>query len=210
MIGRLLLVAGMVVGLGSDAFGQVPKAFCFAGARQSSCRAFMITEAGYARRIGVEPGPYGYTQGEDFLPSVAVGAMFNTGPKFAVGARVEAAAFGGVHVAAGPRVRLWLDRSAAVDLSPGLILINRGDASAVTLQASVMYRDLIGLTVQSFQAGQITAQPDGSFLAQRRRQTYAGVRLGSKLGVAGAAGGALAFLVVLGAFVITCSNSSCD
>ncbi len=77
-----------------------------------------------------------------------------------------------------------------------------------TADASLMWGDRVGVTAQSFVVP-VTTFTTGEQVIRNRRRVYLGLRLGSKLGVAGAAADALGFLAVIGAYLVACARG-CD
>lgn len=208
---RLMVLGLLVLAAATTAAAQ--EGSCFRGRPLPDCRNFWVTDASYSVRLELRPRPLDeYMPGEQFLPSVEFGGMRNLNRKVAVGASIGAGLLGGVYLTAKPRVRYWASPSVAVDLAPGLLLTGQpGGASRFMMDASIMFGDRIGITAQSFVLPVTVAPPSGPITSRKNLVTYLGVRLGSELGVAGAAGNALAFLGLIGAYIIACSGGGgCD
>ncbi len=210
---RRLLTPLLIVAAFSSALAQTdppsPNRSCFRGRPLTECRSFWITEASYSVRLSSVDRQVSFEPGGWFLPTVELGGMRNLNGRVAVGASIGAGFLGDFYLAAKPRVRLWLSPKASLDLSPGLMLGGRTGIQRFTADASLMWSDRVGVTAHSFVVP-VTTFPAGEQVIRNRRTVYLGLRLGSKLGVGGAAADALGFLAVIGAYFIACANNGCD
>ena len=213
MIRRLLAAAVLAATLAGTSAAQAPDSTagrsCFRGRPLSQCRSFWITEAGYGVRLSSVNPQTGYRPGGWLLPSVELGGLRNLSPRVAVAASVGAVVLGGAHLTAKPRIRYWLSPTAALDFAPGLVLTGSQEIGRVTADASVMFGDRVGITAQTFIVPETTYQTGSEPTTRKRLAVYLGLRLGSKLGVGGAAADALGLLVAVGAYLIACGHG-CD
>jgi len=205
----ILWVTASAGSASAQAPGEAPPRFCFQGAQAPTCHGFMITEAGYAFRTSPK-SPFSYSPGGVVLPSLELGAMRNLGDRVAVGGSIGAGLLGDVYLGIKPRVRLWLSRDLAADVSAGYLLNTSYAVKPVTGDVSIMYRDQLGITAQAFVVRSDTYPNGGAPTSEDCLKLFLGVRLGSKFGIGGAIGDATAFLAVLGAFIIACGNNGCD
>ena len=169
----------------------------------SERKTFLITEAAYFARIPTRVGPFDHAR---VGATVDLSVAHKLSSRLAVGITGSAGLLSQSYVAIKPRVRLWVSPAVSLDVAPGVVL-TRGPPSLIA-EASIMYRDRIGFSVQGFSNPDYTFE-NGSTVRHNRFDLFAGVRLGSKPGLVGIAGDALAFLVVIGAYLITCRNG-CD
>ena len=209
---RRLLAAILVATLADTSAAQAPDSAqgrsCFRGRPLAQCRSFWITEAGYGLRLSSVDQQTGYRPGGWLLPSVELGGMRNLSSRVAVGASIGAGVLGDAYLTAKPRIRYWLSPTAALDFAPGLVLTGSQEIERVTADASVMFGDRVGITAQTFIVPETTYQA-GEPTTRKRLAVYLGLRLGSKLGVGGAAADALGFLVAVGAYFVACGRG-CD
>ena len=169
-------------------------ALTWRGRPLAETRSFMITEFGVLARI--DDYPYG---GDDsrIQFSFDLGWMKNISPRDAVGGS-------GYAVVSDPTTRLglraryrrWLSRGSSIDVSPGVLL--GGEDSAIeydppgfVLGATLNAGDLVALTVDAEYAKNLDLVHDTPPLQWEKRTDVAwraGAKLGSGLGLLGAAG----------------------
>lgn len=171
--------------------------------RDSGCKNFVVTEAAYFIRV---PGKERESDRRPVGAAVDIGVMHNFGSRVALGVAGSAGLLSEGYIAVKPRARLWLSSTTSIDLAAGVVL--HGEPP-VTVEASIMFRDRIGFTLQGF------SNPDflfdnGQIVRRDRFDLFAGVRLGSKPGRIGILGDATAILVLFGAFILACRNGGCD
>lgn len=190
---------------------------CFRGRPLPTCKSFWITEAGYAGRLtsGDEfrpsDGSSTSTPGGSLLATLELGYMWNVGPRLALGGGVGAGTFEGIYFAVKPRVRFWASPDVAIDLEPSIRLNQGPGTSRLGLDAAVSFQDRLGLFVQTSRVTVTTYSPEFGVVSTRVRPSiYGGVRLGSKLGVAGAVADGLGVLVVGILYVAACGSGGCD
>lgn len=184
---------------------------CFRGRPLPTCGSFWITEAAYGIRVSPAPGPYESSEGDRLTASLDLGGMKNIDSRFAIGGSVAVGAIGGLYLAAKPRVRYWVSRDLTADFAPGIVLTGLNGSPRFTADLSLMYQDKIGITTQTFVLRSDVYDPAyTSVTARTRVTTYAGLRLGSKLGVLGAAGDAITLLAAIGLYLAACGSSGCD
>ena len=183
---------------------------CFRGGPLPRCRSFWITEAGYTARVTRAEDPSTTANQRNVLASAELGGMRNLSPKFALGASASVGLLSHLYLAVKPRARFWINQSTALDVAPGLTLAGGGGPVRFTADATVMFNDRIGITVQSFVLPVTTYGQNGAVTTRQKLSLYAGLRLASKLGVYGAAADGVALVALIGAFLIACSNNGCD
>ena len=166
-------------------------ALCWRGHPAPECRSFLITEFGILGRIDNYP----FQSGESRVAfTFDLGWMKNVSDRDAVG-------FSGYAFASDPSARLgirgryrrWLSRNTSVDLSPGVLLSGEDniidyDPPGLILGATLNGSDLVSLTVET-EYSRFKDYGDGPFNPKSRSDVSwrAGAKLGSGLGVAGAA-----------------------
>lgn len=177
-----------------------PHALCWRGHPRAECRSFLITEFGVLSRLDEYPFQKGASR---IAITFDAGWMKNVSERDAVGVSGHALTSDPMQrIGIRARYRRWLSRSVAFDVTPGVLLsgednlidydppgfvlgaaLNAGDLAAVTVETEYSrYRDYGSATIP------LTART-------RSDVTWrAGAKLGSGLGVLGAA--ALAGLVL--------------
>lgn len=125
-----LFAASLLVAANPSAAEETPAspekpthALCWRGKRLAECRSFLITEVGisYPLTNPTMTGGYAVVSGD-------LGWMKNISERAAVGSTAHARlGISDEYARAGVRARYrrWLGRSNSVDLSPGIILVNR-------------------------------------------------------------------------------------
>jgi hypothetical protein len=181
---------------------------CFRGGPLPACRTFWITEAAYVARL-TSRGEVFSNDFESVSTSLELGPMVNVSPKVAVGASVSANVVSGVTLGVRSRIRYWVNPSTSLDFAPGLLVAGVPGPPRFIADLSLMYRDRVGATLQSFVLPTATYDPLGGVTTGQRFVLYGGLKLGSKLGLLGAAADLLAIAIAIGAYVIACSNT-CD
>lgn len=204
----LLLIAAARAAAAQDSTIK-PDRSCFRGRPLPACRSYWITEAGYGIRLSSVDQHTSSAPGGSILPSVAVGGMRNFGSRVAVGGTLETGLLGGLYVAVKPRVRYWVSRDAALDLSPGFLLARSDNMPRFAPEVSLMFQDRLGITAQSFVIPVTEYQASVSPVTRKRLTTYLGLRFGSKLGVAGAVADAATLLGLVAAYLVKCGRG-CD
>lgn len=178
---------------GEDRPKRIP-ALTWQGRPLAETRSFMITEFGVLTRI--DDYPYlGGDSGVQF--SFDLGWMKNISPRGAVG-------FSGYALLSDPTTRLglrgryrrWLSRKTSIDVSPGVLL--GGEDSAIeydppgfVLGTTLNAGDLVALTLDAEYARNRALVHDTPPLQWENRSDVAwraGAKLGSGLGLLGAAG----------------------
>jgi len=184
---------------------QGEHSLCWRGKPLPECRTFILTELGVYRRLDPDPT---HAQDGPLSVSLDVGAAHNVSERVAVGLTGYLAT-GDSHARVGARLRLrrWLARRVALDVSPGLIVYGSEDggygyrAPGVIAGASLNAGDLVALGLEAeysryepqfFYAPGLLNQPIHD-LSWR-----AGGRLGSALGVVGSL-----VVVGLGLYLVT-------
>jgi hypothetical protein len=186
-----------------------PRTDCFGGRPLPACSSFWITEASYGFRLTANGDQYS-TRFPDYTASLEAGWMKNLSERFALGGTASAHLVDGFKFGIRARGRYWVTPKVSLDLAPGLLVAGTPGSPRFTMDASLMYRDRIGFTVQSFVLSSATYRQNGTYSVGNRLVMYPAVKLGSKLGIAGAIGDAVALVVAIGAFAIICSNNGCD
>jgi hypothetical protein len=205
----LLTMAAFSNGFGQDtARVEPPPRGCFR-TPVPTCRTFWIIEPSYLARLSGGGGPSSTTF-DDFSVSLELGALREVSPSIALGGTISANLVNGVAWGIRPRIRYSLGPTAALDLAPGLLVAGVPGPPRFAADVTLMLRNRIGITVQSFVLPATTYLPDGTYSTGERLVLYGGVRLGSKLGLYGAAADVLAFLALVTTFLIACSNDGCD
>ena len=203
------LVAGSAIAQTAPASGSAGRG-CFRGGPLPACSSFWITEAGYALQATGQTGQYESGDGGKYLVSLDFGGMKNVSPRIAVGGTIAAGTIGGVYLAAKPRIRYWFSNDWSGDLAPGIVLRGVQGEPRFTADASVMYQDRIGITAQAFVLQRsVYDQSFNTFTLKNRLALYAGLRLGSKLGLVGAALDMATLIVAFGLYAAACGGG-CD
>jgi len=160
------------------------------------CRAALMTEATFARRVNAAPD-LAFAQ-EAFL-AASVGILQPLGSRVGIGVMATVGILDDPLLALGPRLRLRMTRELTADVTPQLVLASgRFDAGHLLLDASLMHRDRVGISLQANWTREFVATSTYPFSrdAGRRPVVHAGLRLGSKPGRYGMALGAVAGLVL--------------
>jgi hypothetical protein len=133
-----------------------------------------------------------------------------------VGGVVTAGLWDEFYAGLGPRLRLRVAPDLTVDLTPTYRLARSRQAlSRGQLDASVMWRDRVGLSVQASAYDQyLYRQPpgggDGVNEMRRRLALSAGIRLGGLPGRVGILADAAALAGLFALVLITCGSGGCD
>ena len=169
----------------------------------TGCRTYRITEAAYFVRVPT--GGDGLDRANR-AATVDLGVMHNISSRVGLGVAGSVGLANEFHLVVKPRARFWLGPTTSLDLAPGLVL---SGSPRFVAETSIMYRDKIGFSL--FGLSNLEYRIENGLAVQRNRfDLYAGIRLGSKPGLFGIAGDALAFLVAIGAVLIACGNNGCD
>jgi len=214
-VNRSLLTAALIAIPSGVVTGQeapVPTGqSCFRGRPLPHCRSFWITEAGYAIRMTAGNSPFESGPSDTYVATLELGRMRNVSDRFAIGLGLGAGTFNAVHLAVKPRVRYWVTRDVALDVSPGWRFNGRVGGTAFTGDASIMFQDRAGVFAHTVSTTIATYSPDTQTPSLRQRlAVLLGVRLGSKLGVAGAIGDGLAAVIAGSAILIYCRRGACS
>jgi len=214
--GALALLLSLVVT--ADAAGQdstsapvspVRTETCFRGRPLPACRTFWITEAAYVARL-TSQGDVVSNSFENVSASLELGHLVNVSPKVAVGASLSANVVSGVTLGVRPRVRYWLNPTTSLDFAPGLLVAGVPGPPRFTADLSLMTQDKVGFTLQSFVLPTATYDPSGGVTTGSRFVLYGGLKLGSKLGLIGAALDVLVVGIAIGTYLVACGTSYCD
>ena len=161
---------------------------CFRGRPQLECRAFFVTEWGWALRFGDQTRQYGHNS----YWTWQLGWMRNVGARTALGASLflgaETDRFdqSGLTLGVKARYRHWLKPKVALEVGAGPAF-----GGWLITHASVAYGDWVALEVQ--------AEPGQKVYGERSFATYAGVRFGSYPGTVLGIAAPLAALITLAA-----------
>jgi hypothetical protein len=217
---RSILVASLLLVTTTAGHAQTPDTTssreCFRGRPLPNCTSFWITEAGYAGRLtsGNEflsgDGSSTVTPGGSLMATLELGYMWNVTPRLALGGGVGAGTFEGIYFAVKPRVRFWATPDVAIDLEPSIRLNQGPGTSRLGIDAAVSFQDRLGLFVQASRVTVTTYSSQFGVSTRVRPSIYGGVRLGSKLGVAGAIADGLGVAVLAIVFVAACTSGGCD
>ncbi len=161
-------------------------ALCWRGKRLAECRSFLITEVGISYPLTNPTIP-----GGNAVVSGDLGWMKNISERAAVGATAHARlGMSDEYVRAGVRARYrrWLGRSNSVDLSPGIILVNRDTnpleyhLPGLVASATFNLGTVAGLSLEADYGrySRLEFVPPGVY--ERRRFTDVTWRAGWKLG----------------------------
>jgi len=173
---------------------------------ERGCRAALMTEATFARRVNAAPD---LAFAQDAFLAASLGILKPLGPGVGVGMMATVGILDDLLFALGPRLRLRVATDLAADLTPQLVLAGgRVDAGHLLLDASLMHRDRVGISLQANWTREFVATSTYPFWrdAGRRPVVHAGLRLGSKPGRYGMALGAVASLVLGLVVAATWSN----
>lgn len=179
-------------------------------------KSTLITEASYSARVAGGADKVNSFDGPAAVNlSAAIGMVKPVASKIDLGAVATLGVWGDFYLAAGPRLRFHASRAVAVDITPQLIVARGSSGSARgMLDAAVMYKDQIGLSVQFTAFDHYVYGPnfpiDFMTEIQRKPALFAGFRLGNKPGRYGMLADAVALAGVLTLFLLVCSNSGCD
>ena len=190
---------------------------------EPACANTWITEASYARRVAGGPsrpnggifGAYEYGEAGAWHLTATTGIVHGVSRRVGIGAVVSAGLWSELYASLGARLRLGLSPEVTLDLTPTVVIA--GDDVEVPdamLDASVMWRDRIGVSVQ---AGAITAYtyrpdppPGDPYTTTRRRLAMsAGIRLGEVPGRIGILADAAALAGLFGVYLLYCGGG-CD
>jgi hypothetical protein len=103
-----------------DAEVRKPTGLCFKGGPRSECSSFLITELGYAERVG---GLSDVSDDRRYL-FWEVGWMKNVGGRLALGGTLVEAFFVDKPLGLKPRVRVWLASDLSLDVGAGVLFEN--------------------------------------------------------------------------------------
>jgi len=149
----LLWVALTMVGGTADGFGAADGGRCWRGRPLPECRSFWITEFGIGWRLTDSSDPARARELFDHYAVYDFGWMVNRTSKTAWGATFSLKGMGETHVGVHIRLRRWIDRNWALDVSPGILLAGRShdddyDLEYPTLSGRlrISYGDWFGLT----------------------------------------------------------------
>lgn len=184
-------------------------------AAQEQRRPVLITEASYALRVAGElPGTESVTGPSLVNLNTSLGFLIPVRPRIGLGAVVTAGLQDELYLAVGPRIRFHASPVIAVDLTPQYVVAGgRLGNGRSMLDASVMYRDRIGLSVLFGSAWNLRVAstiPDYTVDEVNRPSLYAGIRLGSKPGRWGMAVDGVALAGLFGLVLLACGNGACD
>jgi hypothetical protein len=172
----MLLVLALVAATSLDLQAQM----CFSGRPLPKCKAFMLTEFGYSRRLN--DSHRDVYSGRWYL-TAELGAMVNRGYRSALGAALFfGAEDDGSRWGLRPRYRRWLSGTISLDVAPGILFAgtdNRFQPSfpGFSGQLSLGVGDLVGVTTQ------LEIIPSDAL--GTRTEWFVGVRGGSGIGIVG-------------------------
>lgn len=132
----LLLSPGAALAQEKEAPAQppeVPMTLCFRSKPAAWCRAFVLTEVGYnSEHYG--PRPYA-----ESAIQYEAGAMLNVTPRDAVGGTIVFDGPHGENWGATARYRRWITYGMALDVSPGVLVVDdyRGRRTRLTADVSL-------------------------------------------------------------------------
>jgi hypothetical protein len=178
------------------------------GRSRSPRRSHWITEASYLARLSPDGDIYS-TRFPDFSASLELGGVRDLDSRFSVGAGLSADWVQGTIFSFRPRFRYRASPSSSLDLAPGLAIAGVPGPPRFTMNASYLWRDRLGVTVQTFVLESSTFQPNGTYFTRDRLVAYAGIRLGQTLGLVGATADAVALLTFIGLYALACGGN-CD
>jgi len=168
-------------------------ALTWRGRPLAETRSFMITELGVLARIG----DYPYI-GDDSRMALSfdLGWMKNISERGAVGFSGYALVHPTTRMGIRARYRRWLSRKTSIDISPGILLAGEDsgieyDPPGFVLGATLNSGDLVALMVDAEYARNLDLVHDTPpFMWEKRTNVTwrAGAKLGSGLGLLGAAG----------------------
>ena len=173
--------------------GTTPHGTCFRGHPQAECRAFFLTEWGWALRFGNQTRQYGHNS----YWTWQLGWMRNVSSRDALGASLFLGAetdrfdLSGRTFGVKARYRRWLGPQLALDVGAGpalggLVIAHGGWLIA---HGALAYGDWVALEVQ--------AEPGQKVFSDRSFATYAGIRFGSYPGTVLGIAAPLAVLVAI-------------
>lgn len=172
-------------------------------AAQTPIRPRTITEFSLGTRLsrsGEEASPFTYNDGKMMMVIglgrvTPVGARTSAGGVFSLGIQDGVA-----YLAIGPRLRYHASTTTTIDVTPGVTLA-RGDelAGPFLLDAAVMHKDKIGLSIQAAAGKRRIWTALGPEKDVSSTSLAAGLRLGGK---PGRIGGAVAVVSVATAIVL--------
>ena len=126
LVSVVLLASLVPAPLGAEPTSSIGRthSLCWRGHPYPECRSFLITEVGISYALGSPPAHVGTGA---FVADL--GLMKSISELAAVGGTAHAR-LGGDYARAGVRgrYRRWLGRSTSVDLSPGIILVNKDES----------------------------------------------------------------------------------
>lgn len=195
----LFLLFAPVLGAQSGPVQPGPQGWCLAGTR---CRTVLVTESTFSLPLG-EPH-----DGPAVNLGATVGFVSPITPRLGAGVVIMAVLAEEPFLAVAPRIRLHTSPGTALDLSPGFIVAgDREGTGRLSLDASWMYHDRIGVSVQVDRAVQsITTMYPAPPQVVGRTVVRTGLRLGSKPGRTGMIVQAALVGVAWAAFSVACSS----
>ena len=152
-----------------------PMSLCFKGGPRSECSSFLITELGYAERLG------GLSDGSHDRKSLfwEVGWMKNVGERLALGGTLLKAPCADDRLGLKPRVRVWLASDLSLDVGAGVLFENDAMDQGFTGHVGFNIADLLQPYAQVEVVNYKWRGTD--------RATSIGLKGGSHLAVAGTA-----------------------
>ena len=167
-----------------------------------TCNSFMITEIGYLHAVAS-------THDQDRHNATwELGMMANRGQRSAIGGSLYATTAHGGAFGLKARYRHWMNNSTSIDFSPGILLKNgRGKIPAFTGHVGMSFGDQIAI-VSQWDAVSYRGHRDGILRTSQTEFFWsAGVKLGSKPALYGAAVEALVTVVGIVVFLATYEGS---
>jgi hypothetical protein len=153
VLGSLLLVSMIPAPVGAEPTSDTSPshALSWRGHPYPECRFFLVSEVGMSHALGNTP-----TRGGSGVIAADLGLMKNISERAAVGGTVHAR-LGEDYARAGVRARYrrWLGRSTSLDLSPGIIVVEKDDYSydyvppGFVAGAAWNLRDLFALSLEA-------------------------------------------------------------
>lgn len=180
---RLALVVALLDLGGAPAPAQV----CFRGRPPEACRSFFVTE--FDARFHPTRTSAGGGSADHLTVGLTAGWMLNVGARSAIGATVSLdpdTEYSDWFWAVGPRYRHWLSPTTSLD-GLATVALGGGGVRNATVQAVVMYHDLIGAE------GGIVFDMVNDAYERESVRPFLGARLGSYPGVVAYAATALLF-----------------
>lgn len=199
LVPLLLVLVAPVLGAQSGPAQQGLRGSCSA---VHPCRTVLITESTVSRIMGESDG------GPALNLGATVGFVSPITPRLGAGVVMMTVLADRPFLAVAPRLRIHTSPNTAVDLSPGLIVAgDREGTGRLSLDASWMYRDRIGWSVQIDRVVEsITTMYPAPPQVVGRSVVRTGLRLGSGPGRTGMIVQAAVVVVALAAFSVGCSS----